>query len=425
MRIKFSKKYFTKTFYKLQNVYKRFVILYGGSGSSKSYSLHQKLIIDSFSDKYDTLVIRKRGSTLRNSVFKGIKDRINAFKLNEYFTFVYSNDNRAITNISSGRQMIFTGIDDPEKIKSVELIGKVYIEEANELNKGDFLELNRRLRGKQHIQFFILFNPVSIYHWLKLHFFDNSVIRKDTEIIHTTYNDNHFMTEIDIEQLENLKFVDENDYKIYALGEWGNPSKGLVWKFTKDFDILKERQNKIYYSHYTEIPENEYFIIYGLDFGGGGTQLDEVDGSSKTVLKRYSINKNKKEIYHELLLYRGFISNEELISYLKDHCGDGLILADNARSDKITEIQNNGIAILGAKTKEGKSSAVSSGYDVLKYWNHYIFKNSIPENAERENHRWEVNPRTDILTGQPEDKFKDITDCDRYAIVYYHLNYIF
>jgi len=165
IEIQNSNDLFTDVFYKLEASNKRFTICYGGSGSSKSYSLHQLLILRSFNDNKDVLVVRKTGSSLRNSVYKGIRERINNFNLSQFFTFVYSNDNRVITNTITGSQMIFTGLDDPEKIKSTEKIGTVYIEEANQLKRSDFNELNRRVRGIENIQFFILFNPVSVHSW--------------------------------------------------------------------------------------------------------------------------------------------------------------------------------------------------------------------------------------------------------------------
>jgi len=424
MRINFKRGLFSPVYYRIAKVETRFCLLYGGSDSSKSYSFHQFLIIKSFEDKFDTLIVRKTASTLKDSVYKGIKARINTYNLTRFFAFRWSNEERSITNIVSGAKMVFKGLDDPEKIKSIERIGRVYGEEMNESMLSDHMEINRRVRGIEGIQIFYLFNPVSKHHWLKKHFVDTEKVRSKTTLINVTYKDNPFTTNEDIENLEDLKFININEYNIYALGLWGNPSEGLVWEFIRNFDLLKERKDKIYYTSYENMPDYEFYKIFALDFGGGGGRAsDTVDGRSKTVLKEYNINKATRRIYHKLHIYKGYIGNDSLIKRLTEIVGQKFeILADNARSDKIIEIASKGFMIIPAKSKEGKSGAVSSGIDILRLYNHYVHVDDRPEFVEREEHQWGLDRHGDP-TGQVLDKYKDITDCDRYGIVFYHLNY--
>jgi phage terminase large subunit len=66
--------------------------------------------------------------------------------------------------------IIFRGMDDPEKIKSVQGINRIWIEEATELKKEDFNQLDLRLRGKKEIQMTATFNPISAEHWLNTDF---------------------------------------------------------------------------------------------------------------------------------------------------------------------------------------------------------------------------------------------------------------
>lgn len=415
----------SNTFNRIKKAVKRFVIVYGGAGSSKSYSMHQLLILWSFSDKHDTLIIRKTGSSIRQSIYKGICLRIKSMKMAHLFEFVYSNDNRCITNKITGAKMLFMGVDDPEKLKSIENIYRIVVEEANQLTLADQEELNRRARGFDNIQFFYLFNPVSQKHWLKKHFFDNPNISKDCDFIHCTYKDNRFMTKKDVEQLENLRFTNINDYNVYCLGLWGNPSEGLVWCEVPNFDELGERLNKIYWSKYIDLPEMDYFEIFALDFGGAGAgNSDEVDGSSKYVLEKMYINKATMSVYHKLILYRGFIEHDELVNILLVNAGkSSLILADNARSDKMTELQIKGFCVVGAKTKEGKSNSVNTGYDILKKYKHYYHIDDIQCHIERENHKWIKDEKAGLFIDQVEDSFKDTSDTARYGVVYYDLNY--
>jgi phage terminase large subunit len=125
-------------------------------------------------------------------------------------------------------------------------------------------------------------------------------------------------------------------------------------------------------------------------------------------------------------LYRGFIDFAELLNILESEIGRKVeILADNARQDKILEISNRGFLIFGAKSKDGKSGSLISGYDILKQYKHFYHIDDVPFHVERENHSWVTNRITGEFTGIPEDRYKDSTDTARYGLTYYHLNYNF
>jgi len=74
----------------------------------------------------------------------------------------------------NGSVLLFKGIDDPEKIKSIDGITSIWIEEASELTLEDFTQLDLRLRGITEVakQIILSFNPVSAEHWLKKRFFE-------------------------------------------------------------------------------------------------------------------------------------------------------------------------------------------------------------------------------------------------------------
>lgn len=63
--------------------------------------------------------------------------------------------------LPNGSEILFKGLDDPEKIKSIAGITDVWIEEATELTPEDFDQLTLRVRTGSSNQFFLSFNPVS------------------------------------------------------------------------------------------------------------------------------------------------------------------------------------------------------------------------------------------------------------------------
>jgi phage terminase large subunit len=224
---------FTPVFNRLYESKTRFVVNMGGTGSSKSFSAAQKEVLIAASDRTNTLVIRKVAATLRDSVIPSFRNRINEFGLNKFFE--ENKTDRVIRCAVTGSQIIFRGLDDPEKLKSIEGIKRILVEEASELNIEDLFELNRRARGIENIQITLCFNPIHEEHWIKKHFFDQKL--EDCTIIHSTYKDNPFLTDTDREQIEWLKAFNENQYRIYALGEWGLTEAGTPWLYS--FDMQK------------------------------------------------------------------------------------------------------------------------------------------------------------------------------------------
>lgn len=160
----------------------RFLILYGGSGSGKSYFAADKLIIRTLKeDNHNILCVRDTGKSVTKSQFPLLEGEVKRYGLYDYYKINRSMGNELITNRLNGNKLIFSGLDDVEKLKSIYDITSIWIEEANEVSPEDFRELNRRLRGyagmnqcgyAKYMQIILTFNPVSELSWLKKRFFD-------------------------------------------------------------------------------------------------------------------------------------------------------------------------------------------------------------------------------------------------------------
>lgn len=251
---------FTDVFFRLSNAKSRFIVVYGGAGSSKSYSAHQHALLELMRGKPglpagqtgDILVVRKYAADLRESCYKLFRQLIDGYGLQEYFKFNYSNEHRKITYLPNGRSLVFRGCDDPEKLKSIVAFGSLLIEEATQLEFEDFLELNRRLRGIPHIRITLLLNPVSENHWIKTRLCDpEGSYAGQTSEVRCTYNQNRnqsgesFLTPADIAELERLKEINENHYRIYVLAEWGvdNTEGKFCWAFKRS-QIVPTQMNE-------------------------------------------------------------------------------------------------------------------------------------------------------------------------------------
>jgi hypothetical protein len=202
--------------------------------SGKSVFACQKIVLRMLTEKnHKFLAVRKIYATLRTSCYAELKAVIERANIESYFRFNLSP--MAITCKSTGSTVIFRGIDDPEKIKSISGITGIWVEEANELSEDEFDQLQLRLRGEtaNYKQTIVTFNPVVETHWLKTRYFDSNwegVVRKKT-----TFLDNAFIGSEYASKLQQLKHTNPKYYRVYALGEWGKTTTGA--EFYRNWSI--------------------------------------------------------------------------------------------------------------------------------------------------------------------------------------------
>jgi len=236
----------------------RFLISYGGAGSGKSYSVAQKILLRIIEEEnHKFLICRKVARTLRVSVFQLFKDIISDLGMMDEFKI--NKSDMTITHVANNSMLLFFGLDDIEKLKSIQGITSIWIEEASETEQGDILELNRRLRGytPYYKQIIITFNPISHLHWLKTHFFDNPSSK--ASIYKSTYLNNSFIDDEYKQEIEDIKNYDIQQYNIYALGEWGVLNTNIVYH---NYDFKK---------HITQLNINDFQHLHcGIDFNIGG-----------------------------------------------------------------------------------------------------------------------------------------------------------
>lgn len=216
---------------------KRYLHLWGGSGSGKSVFAAQKVIIRIKTERtHRILCIRKVANTLRSSVFQLLKDTISDMGLSHEFT-VNKSEMRFIHN--SGNEILLAGLDDVEKLKSITGITSIWIEEATELLESDFDQLDLRLRGEteNYKQIILSFNPIDEGHWLKKRFFDNAP--DNCTALRTTFKDNYFIDDEYRRVLDQKASVSPNLFRIYYLGEWGREDvqRPYVYNFNREKHI--------------------------------------------------------------------------------------------------------------------------------------------------------------------------------------------
>jgi len=351
--------------------------VYGGAGSGKSVATAQHIVYLLLTQPdIRILIIRKTLPALRITAYRLILDIL--YQMQVPF---YLNKSELVIRFNNS-EILFKGMDDPEKIKSYEA-NYVWCEEATEITKEDFLQLNLRMRRANAAginQMFLTFNPIDAYHWLITDVVQGH--RDDAAIHHSTYKDNiRFLSPEYISELENLINQDQNYYRIYALGEPG-VLENVIYR---NYEIVDDYP----------AAGDQYF---GLDFG--------FNNPSALV----QVTERDQQIYIRELLYKSGLTNADLISILREILPDGaLIYADAAEPARIQEIRNAGYNIHPA------DKSVLDGIDAVKRHRLFIHQDSQNLIAEIRGYSYRTDKNGRVL--EEPVKFRDhAMDALRYAI---------
>ena len=374
----------------------RYQVLWGGAGSGKSHIVARKWLYRILKEddcQHKILIARKVNRTLKRSVFTLFKSIISRWGL--YDEFDFNHTDLTITYKANGSQLLFTGMDDPEKLKSIEGITGIWMEEATEFTQEDFEQLDLRLRGKTKYpkQIILTLNPISEQHWIKRVFFDDPIEGAFT--LHTTYLDNSFIDDDYRMVMENKKKTNPRYYNIYALGNWGT-AEGLVFNNATARLIREE-----------EIKGLE--CVQGLDFGYT---------NDPTAFHKSYVDIANKRIYVYDGFYEKGMQNADIAQAIKDmKAHKHKTIADSSEPKSIDYIKGKGVRIEGAA--KGRDS-VNAGIDFLLEFEIIVNSHLIEFMVEFGNYAWALD-KEGKATNKPCDDFNHFIDSFRYSVEKYHL----
>lgn len=381
-------------------------IFFGGSSSGKSVFIAQRIVLDTLRGR-NTLVVRKVGKTIQNSCWSEILKAINQLKLSMFFNAVESK--RLITATNNGYQILFVGLDDPEKVKSITptrgVLTDIWVEEATEIEYDDYKQLTKRMRGQsRHPKRITLsFNPIYQTHWIFKEFFgvweDGKSIAQtdDLLIVKTTHKDNEFLSEDDHEALLNEK--DPYYRNVYTLGNWGVLGDVIFknWRVEDLSQLIEVGNQKV------ELWRTFDNIRNGLDFGFA---------SDPFTFIRLHLDEKRKRIYIFKELYERGLVNEQIAQVLKPIIKNERVICDSAEPKSVTELQNNRINATGAL--KGADSVVF-GIQWLQGYEIILDKSCINTKNEFVIYQWKKDKDGNTIK-QPIDKFNHCIDAIRYAL---------
>jgi phage terminase large subunit len=342
------------------------------------------------------LIVRKVASTIRRSCFNEIVKTITAWKCMDLFTI---NQSELVITCTNGYQILFCGVDDVEKLKSITpaqgVLTDVWMEEATEFDPGDLKQLEKRLRGlsKYQKRIILSFNPIIKSHWIYTRFFKGwedgkNVYKADgLLIVKTTYKDNRFLSPDDVLALENE--TDKYYFEVYSLGNWGSLG-GVIFKNWTVEDCSEVRK------------AFDRFHV-GLDFGFASDPAAGV---------RAHYDRKRGIVYILDEMYERGLTNDDLAKELKKRFPNEPIRCDSAEPKSIMELAQRGVCSVAAT--KGKDS-VRHGIQWLQQQQIIIDVNCTNAKNEFSSYKWEETKDGNTLP-KPVDRNNHLVDALRYAL---------
>lgn len=254
----------------------RYIFIAGARGSKKSTNVARKMVLDLFSTDYvNVLVVRRYYTTHRDSTFAAIVSAIDIMGLTSYVKI--NNSTLTITRYATGQKIKFAGLDEPEKLKSLQaehgVYSRLWVEEVSEVESSeafDILDLSIRgilPEGAYH-QIICTFNPHRPF-WVKTQFYDrvspshpsyDPEFAKECICMHTTAFCNEWLPQdfLRVLQSQSAKLARTN-----LLGEWGELSGVSV---LTNWEVWYPENDEYPLSDLTAI-HGELDVVCGLDFG--------------------------------------------------------------------------------------------------------------------------------------------------------------
>jgi phage terminase large subunit len=216
-------------------------------------------------------------------------------------------------------------------------------------------------------------------------------------VSNSTYKDNPFLTKATIDQIESYKDVDENFYRVYALGLPG-------FATTTIYTNWKEYNDKSVKVYNEEGEEQQFYdeFCYGLDVGyGHAMALTKCHFKDDTV-------------WVEEVIFRSGLTSNDLISLMNDMQLDKHkhIWVDAAAPAMVEDLRRAGY---DAKSAD---KSVKEGIDMIKSKNLFINTNST--NLINEIRRYQWKSKDEVIIYEPVKVNDDLVDSMRYAIWNYY-----
>ena len=365
----------TKTYRDIESS-RKIAILQGGTRSGKSHSALQWLIVQALSQPNILIsVVRKSFPSMRVSI---LRDFTNIMKELDIWDETRWSATEHLYHFDGGSIIEFMSIDNAEKRKGTSR-DYLFVDECNELSREDFFQLFIRTR----IKTIVAYNPSF---GTNNYIFNEIQTHPQSDLYISTFNDNPFLEQSIVEEIERLKEINPEYYKIYGMGLPGN-NIGTIFQI----NIVDE------------IPENAEFIAFGMDYGFSN------DPTTLVAVARID-----KDLYIDELMYKTGMVTSDIINELKRlEIDRNEIWGDSAEGRLIEEIYRSGFNI--KPVKKGKDS-IKLGIDLMQQYRLNVTKRSKNTITEFSEYVWMVD-KNGNFENIPVDYSNHAIDAIRYVVM--------
>lgn len=389
----------------------------GGRASAKSSFISIALISLMLKNKdYNAVIVRKYANTLRRSVFEQIVWAIHKLHAESIFSIPKSSTSALPIKLKrKGREqvIIFSGCDDPEKLKSLKCANGYFAilwsEEKTEFIESDLQNVRiSALRGGDKYFIFESYNPpASARHWCNQEAKINDPRR---ELVYTTYKDlpSEWLGPAIMHDIEMTREHNERAYRNIYLGE-ATGSGELV------FENIKERK--------IEVAEIKSFDVFycGVDWGYYPDPYMFIIAGYRDrrlyIFGEYRLNKtNNYDAWRATCdfvdRWARDVMGESFFDYLKTL----EIIADSAEPKSIADFKEYGANIKAAKKGPGSRDASFKWLQGLKEI--IIDPIRTPLTADEFSlYEHDIDKKTgDVINGYPDGQPDHAIDAVRYAL---------
>ena len=310
--------------------------LKGGRGSAKSSFISVEIVLGMMRDAgkglhTNAVVLRRYGVTLRESVFEQIGWAVNALGVSQLWRDSVSP--MSYTYLPTGQKILFRGVDDPTKAKSIKFskgwAKYLWYEECVEFEGEEKLRnINQSvLRGGADFFVFYSFNPPkSARNWVNQYV---AIERDDTLVHHSTYLTvpPQWLGEQFLVEAQHLKEVKPEAYRHEYLGEvtgtGGEVFSNVTLRAITDEEV--SRFDK---------------LRRGIDWGYAADPF------------AYNVchyDKTRRRLYIFREIHKVKLSNRAAADLIKPEAGGARITCDSAEPKSIDEVKGYGLRVVGAK----------------------------------------------------------------------------
>ena len=393
----------------------------GGRGSTKSSFISEAIPLIMLSNpNVHVVVFRKVGNTMKNSVWAQIVWGIEKLGLSQFF-HVPKSIASPITLIQTGQQILFFGLDDPMKIKSIKLpfgyIGVTWFEELDQYSGEKELRtvLQSTMRGGDKFWDFRSFNPpISNLNWANQYAVD-AMSRANTLVTNTTDLDEpqEWLGQAFIDEALDLKETNprayEHEYLGIPVGTGGNVFENVEPLYMNDEFIhqFDRVYNGIDWGWY---PDPFAFNKVHLDTARRNLYIFAEFHANKMS------NKSTFEtLYKEKTLYTDeFLQKNPEVRQRHFVEADEILTADSAEPKSVSDYKSYGG--YGCRPAEKGPDSVNYSMKWLQSLNKiYIDPNRCPETyKEFVTYEYERDKDDEVISGYPDANNHHI-DAVRYA----------